>query len=59
MRTGSIIGLIVIIIAAVIVIPQALYIVDETEVAIVTRLGAFQEANTTPGLRFKRRLWSQ
>jgi membrane protease subunit HflC len=53
MRTGSLIGLIVIIIAAVIVIPQALYIVDETEVAIVTRLGAFQEANTTPGLRLK------
>jgi membrane protease subunit HflC len=53
MRTGSIIGLIVIIIAAVIVLPQALYIVDETEVAIVTRLGAFQEANTTPGLRLK------
>ena len=53
MRTGSIIGFIVIIIAAAIVIPQALYIVDETEVAIVTRLGAFQEANTTPGLRFK------
>ena len=53
MRTGSVIGLIVIIIAAAIVIPQALYIVDETEVAIVTRLGAFQEANTTPGLRVK------
>jgi membrane protease subunit HflC len=53
MRTGSLIALIVIIIAAVIVVPQALYIVDETEVAIVTQLGAFQEANTTPGLRFK------
>ena len=53
MRAGSIIGFIVILIAAAIVIPQALYIVDETEVAIVTRLGAFQEANTTPGLRFK------
>ncbi|NQW16883.1 MAG: protease modulator HflC [Chloroflexi bacterium] len=53
MRTGPIIALIVIIIAAAIVIPQSLYIVDETEVAIVTRLGAFQEANTTPGLRVK------
>ena len=40
-------------ISAAIVVPQSLYIVDETEVAIVTRLGAFQEANTTPGLRVK------
>ena len=53
MRAGSVIGFIVIIIAAAIVIPQSLYIVDETEVAIVTRLGAFQEANTSPGLRLK------
>jgi len=45
--------LIVLIVAAVIVIPQTLFVVDETQVAIVTRFGAFQEAYTDPGLKVK------
>jgi membrane protease subunit HflC len=47
------IPLIVIIIAAVIVIPQTLFVVDETEVAIVTRFGEFQQSYRSPGLKVK------
>jgi membrane protease subunit HflC len=47
------IPLIVIIIAAVIVIPQTLFVVDETQMAIVTRFGEFKRAHKTPGLRVK------
>lgn len=51
--TRSVIITVVLIIAALILIPQAFYKVDETELAIVTRFGAFQSAETTPGLRAK------
>jgi membrane protease subunit HflC len=47
------IPLIVIIIAAVIVIPQTLFVVDETQVAIVTRFGEFKREHTSPGLQVK------
>ena len=47
------IPLIVIIIAVVIVVPQTLFVVDETQMAIVTRFGAFKRAHTTPGLQVK------
>jgi membrane protease subunit HflC len=47
------IPLIVIIIAAIIVIPQTLFVVDETQMAIVTRFGEFKRSHTTPGLRVK------
>ena len=47
------IPLIVIIIAVVIVLPQTLFVVDETELAIVTRFGAFKRAHTSPGLQVK------
>ena len=47
------IPLIVIIIAIVIVVPQTLFVVDETQMAIVTRFGAFKRAHTTPGLQVK------
>ena len=47
------IPLIVIIIAAVIVIPQTLFVVDETQMAIVTRFGEFKRSHTLPGLQVK------
>ena len=47
------IPLIVIIIAVVIVVPQTLFVVDETQLAIVTRFGEFKRAHTTPGLQVK------
>ena len=47
------IPLIVIIIAIVIVVPQTLFIVDETQMAIVTRFGEFKRSHTTPGLQVK------
>ena len=47
------IPLIVIIIALVIVVPQTLFIVDETQLAIVTRFGEFKRSHTSPGLQVK------
>jgi len=47
------IPLIVIIIAALIVIPQTLFVVDETQLAIVTRFGEFKREHTSPGLQVK------
>lgn len=47
------IPLIVIIVAFVIVVPQTLFTVDETQLAIVTRFGEFQNEYTTPGLKVK------
>lgn len=44
---------IILIIAALIVIPQTFYTIDETELGIVTRLGAFQREEISPGLRVK------
>ncbi|MBT4340542.1 MAG: protease modulator HflC [Chloroflexi bacterium] len=47
------IPLIVIILAVVIVVPQTLFVVDETEVAIVTRFGEFKRSHRAPGLQVK------
>ncbi len=47
------IPLIVIILAVVIVVPQTLFVVDETEVAIVTRFGEFKRSHRSPGLQVK------
>jgi len=47
------IPLLVLLIIAGIVASQVLYKVDETQVAIVTRLGEFRESKTTPGLAVK------
>jgi membrane protease subunit HflC len=47
------IPMVVVIIAVVIVIPQTLFIVDETQVAIVTRFGLFKRSHRTPGLQIK------
>lgn len=47
------IPLIVIILAVVIVVPQTLFVVDETEVAIVTRFGEFKRSHRDPGLQVK------
>ncbi len=50
----AIIGpIVVLIIGALIVLPNTLFTVDETQVAIVTEFGAFKQAYTTPGLRVK------
>jgi len=51
--TKYLISLIVLIVIAAIVLPQALFTVDETQVAIVTRFGAFKTAYRTPGLKMK------
>ena len=47
------IPLIVIILAVVIVVPQTLFVVDETELAIVTRFGEFKRSHRSPGLQVK------
>lgn len=43
----------ILIIAAVIVVPQALYTVDETQYVVVTRFGEIQNIVRTPGLKVK------
>ena len=48
-----IIAIVVIIVAAFILIPQMLFTVDETQLAIVTRFGAFQRDYRSPGLYVK------
>ena len=53
MKIGFLIGIIVLVIAGAILIPQSFYIVDETQMAIVTRFGDFKSQATTPGLRVK------
>jgi membrane protease subunit HflC len=45
--------LLVLIIAAVIVVPQALYTVDETQFVVVTRFGEIQTVVRSPGLKVK------
>jgi membrane protease subunit HflC len=47
------IPLIVIVIAVVVILPQTLFVVDETQVAIVTRFGEFKRAHKLPGLQIK------
>lgn len=47
------IPLIVLIVAAVVVVPQAAYTVDETQYAIITRFGEIQSEQREPGLKFK------
>ena len=48
-----IVTIIVVIVAAFILIPQVLFTVDETQLAIVTRFGAFQRDYRSPGLYVK------
>ena len=48
-----ILTIIIVIVAAFILVPQALFTVDETQVAIVTRFGAFQRDYRSPGLYVK------
>jgi membrane protease subunit HflC len=38
---------------ALVVISQSIFVVDSTEVAVVTRLGQFKASHTDPGLKFK------
>ena len=47
------IPLVVVVIAVMVVIPQTLFIVDETQVAIVTRFGEFKRSHMSPGLQIK------
>jgi len=47
------IPLIVIVIAVVVILPQTLFVVDETQVAIVTRFGEFKRSHKLPGLQIK------
>ena len=47
------IGIVVLIIAAVVLVPQAFYTVDETQYIIVTRFGEIQSEQREPGLHFK------
>ena len=44
---------IIIVIALLVVIPQTLYVVDQTQIAIVTRFGEYQKTSSNPGLKFK------
>ena len=45
----GVIGLVV----ALVVISQSIFVVDSTEMAVVTRLGEFKASHITPGLKFK------
>ena len=47
------IPLIVIIVALFVILPQTLFVVDETQVAIVTRFGEFKRSHRSPGLQIK------
>lgn len=47
------VALVIIFIAALIVVPQAAYTVDETQYIVVTRFGEIQSVQTSPGLKFK------
>ena len=44
---------VIIVIALLVVIPQTLYVVDQTQIAIVTRFGEYQKTSSNPGLKFK------
>ena len=44
---------IIIVIALLVIIPQTLYVVDQTQIAIVTRFGEYQKTSSNPGLKFK------
>lgn len=48
-----VIGLVVLLIAAAIVLPQTFFTVDQTQFAIVTRFGAYQRTISKPGLYVK------
>lgn len=48
-----ILTIIIVVVAAFILVPQALFTVDETQLAIVTRFGAFQRDYRSPGLYVK------
>ena len=48
-----IVTIVIVIVAAFILIPQTLFTVDETQLAIVTRFGAFQRDYRSPGLYVK------
>ena len=49
------IGIAIVLVAGafLIIMSQSLYVVDETEQVIITRLGAYQRESTEPGLYFK------
>ncbi len=47
------IPLIVIVVALFVILPQTLFVVDETQVAIVTRFGEFKRSHRSPGLQIK------
>ncbi len=41
------------VVALLVFVSQSVFVVDSTEVAVVTRLGEFQNSHTSPGLKFK------
>ena len=45
--------LIILVIALLVIVPQIVYVVDQTQIAIVTRFGEYQKTSTNPGLKFK------
>ena len=49
----TLIPLVVVLIFLFIGLPQVFFVVDETELAIVTRFGAFQRDHQSPGLKIK------
>ncbi len=48
-----IVSIVILVIAAFILVPQILFTIDETQLAIVTRFGAFQRDYRSPGLYVK------
>ena len=49
----TLIPIIVVLVFLFVALPQVFFVIDETELAIVTRFGAFQREYTDPGLKIK------
>ena len=49
----TLIPIIIILVFLFVGLPQVFFVIDEREVAIVTRFGAFQKEYTEPGLKVK------
>ena len=49
----TLIPIVIVLVFLFIGLPQVFFVIDETELAIVTRFGAFQKEYTEPGLKVK------
>ena len=47
------VGIVILVILAVVLVPQAAYRVDETQYVVITRFGEIKSVETAPGIKFK------